>query len=90
MGSPNLEEFRVAGGCKIIILPITDGAIQPVCVCVCGGGQGWGGGTDGSTFSFTLTSLLLIYSTTISSPPTFKTMLKQSGKDVFIFDRECF
>lgn len=85
MGSPNLEEFRVTGACKIIILPIAEGVIQSVCVCVCGGGQGWGGGTDGSTFSFTLTSLLLIYSTTISSPPTFKTMLKQSGKDVFYF-----
>lgn len=50
-----------------------------------GGGGAEEGEADGSTFSFTPPFLLLIYSATVSPPPSpnVRLLLKDSGKDIF-------
>lgn len=62
MGFLGLEEFRVTGG---LVKSQTEWFILCVCVHVC---MWWGGVANGSTFSFTLPFLLLIYSTIFSLP----------------------
>lgn len=57
-----------------------------------GGRRGGEGEADGSTFSFTLPFLLLIYSTTVSFPPSPKCKTSAEGfrERCLLFNGKCF